>query len=61
MNILSACISEYHMHVWNSWRPEESIGSMDPLELKLKTILNLHVDAGKQTTTIYKRNNALNH
>lgn len=26
MNILSICLSVYHMHAWHLWKPEEKVG-----------------------------------
>lgn len=47
IDILPACISLHHMHVWNLQRPKED--TLDPLELEIEQVVSFHVVASYQT------------
>lgn len=54
VSILSAHVSEHHMHVWCPGMLEENIRS--PLELELGMLVDHYVGAGSQTQDLFHSN-----
>lgn len=51
MDVLSICMSVYHMHAGHPQRPGEGV---DPLILDLQMVVNQHVGAGDRTLDFWK-------